>query len=322
MLFALNASRNFAERVGAELGLPLSDHEEREFEFGHHKARPLVNVRGRDVFVIQSLHGDHEQSVNDKLCRLLFFLGALRDASARNITAVVPFLCYSRKDQKTKSRDPVTTRYVASLFEAVGIDRMVTLDVHNLAAFQNAFRCHTDHLEATSLFVDFFLPRLRGADAVVVSPDPGGIKRAGRFQQALSRRLAKPVTTAFMEKLRSEGQVTGNAMVGDLDGRIAIIVDDMISSGTTIARAAQGCHLRGAIQVYAAVSHGVFTTAAGRVLLDSALDQVVVLDTIPPFELDQTVVEAKLVTLSAAALFAQAIQRIHRGESLVELLGT
>ena len=109
-------------------------------------------------------------------------------------------------------------------------------------------------------------------------------------------------------------------MVGELDGRIAIIVDDMISSGTTIARAARGCRLRGATQVYAAVSHGVFTAAAGPVLQDPALDEVVVLDTIPPFELDQTVVEAKLVRLPAAALFAQAIRRIHRGESLVELL--
>ncbi len=320
MLFALNASRDFAERVSAELGLTLSEHEEREFEFGQHKSRPLVNVRGRDVFVIQSLHGDLEQSVNDKLCRLLFFVGALRDASAGNITAVVPFLCYSRKDQKTKARDPVTTRYVASLFEAVGVDRVVTLDVHNVAAFQNAFRCRTDHLEATSLFVDFFQPRMQDADAVVVSPDPGGIKRAGRFQQALSRRLAKPVTTAFMEKLRSEDRVTGDAMVGDLAGRIAIIVDDMISSGATIARAAQGCRLRGATHVYAAVSHGVFTAAAGPVLLDPALDKVVVLDTIPPFALEQTVVDAKLVRLPAAALLAQAIRRIHRGESLVQLL--
>jgi ribose-phosphate pyrophosphokinase len=320
MLFALNASRDFAQRVGAELGIALSDHEEREFEFGHHKSRPLVNVRGRDVFVIQLLHGDLEQSVNDKLCRLLFFLGALRDASAANITAVVPFLCYSRKDQKTKARDPVITRYVASLFEAVGVDRVVTLDVHNVAAFQNAFRCRTDHLEATSLFVDYFAPRLRDADAVVVSPDPGGIKRAGRFQQALSPRLAKPVTAAFMEKFRSEDRVTGDAMVGDLDGRFAIIVDDMISSGTTIARAAQGCRLRGATQVCAAVSHGVFTVPAGRVLLDPALDQIVVLDTIPPFALDRTVVEAKLVMVPAAALFAEAIRRMHRGESLVELL--
>ena len=112
-----------------------------------------MNVRGRDVYVIQSLYGDPKQSVNDKLVRLLFFLGALRDASAGHLTAIIPYLAYARKDRKSKVRDPVTTRYVATLFEAVGTDCVVTLDVHNLAAFQNAFRCRTEHLEAVALFV-------------------------------------------------------------------------------------------------------------------------------------------------------------------------
>src|SRR6516165_2451333 len=121
-VFALNSSHDFGEKVCARLGIPQSSHEEREFEDGEHKIRSLVNVRGKDVFVIQSLYGDPAQSVNDKLCRLLFFLGALRDASAGRITAVIPYLCYARKDRKSKSRDPVTTRYVAAIFEAVGVD--------------------------------------------------------------------------------------------------------------------------------------------------------------------------------------------------------
>jgi ribose-phosphate pyrophosphokinase len=116
-LFGLNASLDFTECVSAHLGVPLSPHEEREFEDGEHKARPLVSVRGCDVFVIQSLYGDARQSVNDKLCRLLFFIGALRDASAERITAVIPYLCYARKDRQSKSRDPVTTRYVAALLK-------------------------------------------------------------------------------------------------------------------------------------------------------------------------------------------------------------
>src|SRR5512144_1688636 len=148
MLFALEASRPFGEAVSRALGTPLSAHEARTFEDGEHKTRPLVNVRGRDVYVVQSLYGDAAQTVNDKLVRLLFFIGALRDASAARVTAVVPYLAYARKDRKSKSRDPVTTRYVAELFEAVGVDRIVTLDVHNLAAYQNAFRCRADHLEA------------------------------------------------------------------------------------------------------------------------------------------------------------------------------
>ena len=167
-LFALNTSRDFGAQVSEKLAISLSQHEERDFEDGEHKARPLVNVRGQDVFVIQSLYSDTQHSVNDKLCRLLFFLGALRDASAARLTAVVPYLCYARKDRKSQPRDPVTTRYVATLFEAMGVDRVLTLDVHNLAAFQNAFRCHTDHLEAKNLFIDYFMPLVRQKEVVVV----------------------------------------------------------------------------------------------------------------------------------------------------------
>jgi ribose-phosphate pyrophosphokinase len=159
-VFALAASRGLGESICGHLGLTLSAVEEREFEDGEHKTRPLVSVRGRDVFVVHSLHGDEQQNVNDKLCRLLFFLGALRDASAARVTALIPYLCYARKDRKSKARDPVTTRYVAGLFEAMGVDRIVTIDVHNLAAFQNAFRLRTEHLEAKNLFVAHFAPIL------------------------------------------------------------------------------------------------------------------------------------------------------------------
>jgi ribose-phosphate pyrophosphokinase len=141
LIFALGASRGFGARVADAMGTTLAVHEEREFEDGEHKTRALISVRGRDVYVLHSLYGDAEQSANDKLVRLLFFVGALRDASAGRITAVVPYLAYSRKDRKSKPRDPVSTRYVAEVFEAVGVERVVTLDVHNLAAYQNAFRC-------------------------------------------------------------------------------------------------------------------------------------------------------------------------------------
>ena len=160
-LFVLNSSRTFGEQVSLRLALEPGLHEEREFEDGEHKARPLISVRGKNAFVIQSLYADHQQSGNDKLCRLLFFIGALKDAAAARVTAVVPYLAYARKDRKTKPRDPVTTRYVAALFEAVGTDAVMTLDVHNLAAFQNAFRCRTEHLEANMLFVEHFVPVLK-----------------------------------------------------------------------------------------------------------------------------------------------------------------
>ena len=200
LLFALESSRDFGERVAKHAGIRLSEHEERSFDDGEHKARPLVNVRGRDAYVIQSLYSDDRQSVNDKLCRLLFFIGALKDAAAARVTAVVPYLCYARKDRKTQTRDPVTTRYIAALFEAVGTDRIVTLDGHNLVAFQNAFRCGTDHLEARKLFVNYFVQQMREEELIVLSPDVGGMKRAEAFRDALARSTSKSIPTGFMEK--------------------------------------------------------------------------------------------------------------------------
>ena len=319
-LFALDASREFGEAVAHRLGFALSPHEERGFEDGEHKSRPLVNVRSRDVYVVQSLYGDAGQSVNDKLCRLLFFIGALKDASARSVTAVTPYLGYARKDQKSKSRDPVTTGYVAGLFEAVGTDRVVTIDVHNLAAFQNAFRCRTEHLEANGLFVDHFAALLRGQDVAVVAPDAGGIKRADRFRQRLGAALGRPVAAAFAEKHRSEGVVSGELIVGNVKGRTAVIVDDIIGSGTTIARTVQACRSLGATAVHAAASHGLFVGDAPQVLADDALNSIVVTDSIPPFRLGQGKVRDKLVVLSSARLVADAISNIHSGGSVVELL--
>jgi len=306
--------------VCRHLGVPLSAHEEREFEDGEHKTRPLESVRGKDVFVVQSLYGDASQSVNDKLCRLLFFLGALREASAEQITAVVPYLCYSRKDRRSKSRDPVTTRYVAALFEAVGIDRLVTLDVHNLTAFQNAFRIPTDHLEAKNLFVQYFTPLVQQQEVVVVSPDVGGVKRAESFREALSAVVGRPVSIAFVEKYRSAGLVSGEAVVGDVANKIAIVIDDLISSGTTLARAAQACKARRATTVYAAATHGVFATNASQVLAGAPLEKLVVTNTIPPFRLDSGLIRDKLAVVDTAPFLAEAIRRIHSGGSIVELL--
>lgn len=318
-LFALNASRDFGEQVAAALGIALSAHEEREFDDGEHKSRPLINVRGKDVFVIQSLYGDRQQSVNDKLLRLLFFVGALNDASAQRVTVVVPYLCYARKDRKSQARDPVTSRYVAALFEAVGTDRILTLDVHNLAAYQNAYRCHSDHLDATMLFTHHFAPLLRDADVTVVSPDVGGIKRAEQFRVALNHLLGKMPAAAFLEKYRSQGVITGDAVIGDIHGRVAIIIDDIINTGSTIARAVKACHAQGATTIYAAASHGVFTDGANRELANASLTQVVITNTVPPLRLESTVGE-KIIILNAAPLFAQAIKCIHSGGSIVELL--
>ncbi|PYS40742.1 MAG: ribose-phosphate pyrophosphokinase [Acidobacteria bacterium] len=320
VLFALSESKDFGAAVGEHLGIALAAHEEREFEDGEHKIRPLISVRGKDVFVIQSLFGDSQQSVNDKLCRFLFFLGALKDASAERITAVMPYLCYARKDKKTKPRDPLTTRYVASLFEAVGASRALTLDVHNLAALQNAWRIPTDHLEAKNLFVDYFAGLEIPSEVVVVSPDAGGIKRAEEFRKALSRVLPVPVRSAFLEKYRSDDVLTGETFAGDVRGKTAIIIDDLISSGSTIVRAADACRQRGATAVYAAASHGLFTGKPSEVFPHPALNKIVVTNTIPPFRLPPNLVPEKVVVVDVTRLFGEAIKRIHSDESIEDLL--
>ena len=321
LLFALNTSRGFGEHVAAGLDIELSEHEEREFEDGEHKSRSLINVRNRDVYVIQSLYTDADLSVNDKLVRLLFFLGSLRDASAGHVTAIVPYLGYARKDRKSKSRDPVTTRYVAQLFEAVGTGRLVTIDVHNLAAFQNAFRIRTEHLEANKLFVEHFAQQLAGEKNIaVISPDAGGVKRAQAFRDALARVTNQDISLGLMEKTRSAGLLTAGQLYCDVEDRVALIIDDMISTGGTLSFAAHAAKAQGARQVYAAATHGVFLEAANRVLATDDLDGVITTDTVPPIRLDPQLALHKLTQLPAAGLFAEAIRRLHNGGSIVELL--
>jgi ribose-phosphate pyrophosphokinase len=317
-VFALNSGRAYGEAACRELGIPLAAHEEREFEDGEHKCRALETVRGRDVYVVQSLYGDAEHSVDDKLVRLLLFVGALRDASAARVTVVAPYLAYSRKDQKSKVRDPVTTRYVATFFEAAGADCMVTMDVHNLAAFQNAYRCRTEHLEAAPLFVRHLAPQLAAADVAVVSPDAGGIKRADAIRQRLARALDRPIDMAFAEKYRSGGELRGEALVGDVNGRIAVIVDDLISAGNTIARAARACRDGGATRVVACASHGVFATEANAVLAGAGVDEILVTDSIPPWRITDARVAAMIRPVGTAPFVAEAIRRLHAGTSLAD----
>jgi len=319
-LFALNATAGFGGDVARALDIALAPHEERDFEDGEHKVRPLVSVRGEDVFVVHSLYGEPKTGVDQKLCRLLFFIGCLKDAGAARVTAVIPYLCYARKDRRTQPRDPVTTRYVAAALEAVGVDRVVALDVHNPAAFENAFRCPTEHLEARPLFARHFAAALSGNEAVVVSPDAGGTKRAEALRRSLAAALGKPVGNAFVEKHRALGVVSGEAFAGDVRDKIAIIVDDLVSTGGTLLRAAQACRAQGATAVYAAATHGLFVGNAPETLGDPALRQIVVTNSVPPFRLGRGPAAEKLVIVDIAPLVAEAIRRLHEGGSLVELL--
>jgi ribose-phosphate pyrophosphokinase len=318
-LFALEATAELGAAVAKSLGVPVAAHEEREFEDGEHKARPLDLVRGKDVYVMHSLHGGPTQSANDKLCRLLFFIGAVKDAGAARVTAVVPYLCYARKDRRTKLNDPVTMRYVGGMFESVGTDCVVTLEVHNPVAFENAFRCRTVTLTGAPLFVDH-VRTISDGQIAVVSPDPGGVKRADLFREALEASLGRPIGKGFVEKRRSAGIVSGDLFVGEVDGATALIIDDLVSTGNTLLRAARAARQAGAHKVIALVTHGLFMPGSADTLADPAIDRLVVADAVPPFRLSNHPVREKIVTLPAAPLLAEAIDRLHRNETLADLL--
>lgn len=312
-LFGLDASAAGARNLAQHLGLELSRHEEREFADGEFKVRPLESVVAEDVFVYQSLAGGGSQSVSDKLVRLLILIGALKDSGAARVTAIVPYLAFARKDRRTKSRDPISIRYVAQMFEAVGVDAIVAADVHNVAAFENAFRCRTILLDTVPLFVERFLPVAEEARRiVVVSPDSGGVKRARAFASLLAERSARETDLAFMDKHRSEGRVSGELFAGDVRDASVIVIDDLISGGTTMVRAAAACRSRGARAVHAAATHAVFEAGTEQNLATVDFESITVSDTTGVEGLRGTNLGSKLDVLPTGELFARAVRR---GES-------
>ncbi len=307
-LFALGEDRALGEAVAGALGIALSAHEERRFEDGEHKSRPLVDVAGCDVFVLHRLHGDAAESANDRLCRLLFFIATLKDAGAARVIAVAPYLCYARKDWRTKSRDPVTMRYLAQLFGAVGVDHVIGLEVHNPAAFDNAFRCPTTHLSAAPVLCRRILPLIGDAAIAVISPDLGGGKRADAFRATIQDLVMRPVAKGFVEKARSEGIVSGDLFAGDVSGRVVLIVDDIIATGTTIARAARLCRANGAEQVIAVATHGLFTQGATALTEEGAVDRIIVTDAVPLGPV-RAALRERIIVAPIASLLADAIRR-------------
>lgn len=311
---------------GAELARAVADRldtvplpvEERGFEDGEHKIRPLDSVRGRDLYLVQSLHGEPDLSADEKLVRTLFLAAALRDHGAARITLVAPYLAYARKDRRTKLRDPVSIRYLAQLVEAVGIERVVALDVHNPAAFENAFRVETVHLEARGLFVRHLIATLADRPLAVVSPDAGGVKRAEALRRSLETALARPVPLALMEKHRSAGVVSGEAFAGEVEGRVALVLDDLVSTGGTMLRCAAACRARGAVEVRAVATHGLFTGEAARIVDDPAIAGWLITDSVPAFRLPDAA-RARLVALPIAPLLAEAIRRLHHDGPVEEL---
>jgi ribose-phosphate pyrophosphokinase len=318
-LFALEATRAFGDKIAASLGVSVDPHEERVFEDGEHKARPLVVVRGQDCYVVQSLHAGPEASAAEKLVRLLFFVGALRQSGAGRVTAVIPYLAYARKDRRTKPGDPVTSRYIAQLIEAMGVDAIVTLEVHNVVALENAFRIRTEHLNPYVLFAEEVRKHMSGERLVVASPDPGGVKRAQLFGEALERYLHREVGFAYLEKRRSAGVVSGSFLAGHVNGATVVILDDLVSTGGTLVRAAESLRSAGASRIMALAAHGLFIDGAAALFRTPAIDRIVVTDAVPNFRLDAAA-RARVYYVPAAPLFADAIRRLHEDRSMTSLV--
>jgi ribose-phosphate pyrophosphokinase len=264
-----------------------------------------VEVRKHDVYVIHRLAGDSLQTTNDKLCRLLFFIATLKDAGAGCVTVVAPYMPYARKDRRTKLRDPVTMRYVAQLIEAMGADRVITIDVHNVAAFENAFRRETVHLEARWPMAHAVAKLVNNLPIAVVSPDLGGMKRADRVRVALDEITGRLATPVIMEKHRSDGTVWGTAVAGEAGGTAAVIVDDIIASGTTMLRAIDACRDRGAVKIIALATHGLLSSGPEILLEHPGLDHLLITETVALPTL--TANADKLEIIPVQPLFAEAI---------------
>jgi ribose-phosphate pyrophosphokinase len=307
LLFALESSRAYGAKVARALGLALAEHEERTFGDGERKLRPLAEPGGRDVYVLQSLFDEPSRDLHGKLCDLLFLIGALKDAGAARVTAIAPYLCYARQDQRTSANDPLSLRYLAQLFDSAGTDAILALDVHNAAAFENAFHMPARNIEAAPLFAAHFSAALAGEEIEVISPDIGGVKRAERFRDALKERVHRDIPVAAISKKRLDHISEAEEIPAGVLGRTAIIFDDMIATGSTMLRAAKACRRGGAKRIFAAATHGLFLPGSQDLVASDTLDGVVVADTVSPFPLDPQLAARKVTVLDSTALLANVM---------------
>jgi ribose-phosphate pyrophosphokinase len=304
-VFSGNSNLPLAREITSHLNLNLGRATVGQFKNAETRVKIEENVRGSDVFVIQSL----STPVDHYLMELLIMIDALRRASAKRITAVVPYYGYAKQEKKTSGREPITAKLVANLITTAGAHRLLTMDLH-APAIEGFFDIPVDHLQAGPLLAEYFwnkdLPNV-----VSVSPDAGGVGRANRFREHIGAGLA------IIAKQRPEPDVAEVVeMVGDVEGKTAIIVDDMISTGGTLIEAAKLLCERGAERVFACATHGIFAGAAFDQMVESQLEEIITTNTIvlPP-----GAGAARVKTISVAALFAEGIMRIHKDLSLSTL---
>ena len=305
-LFAGNSNPRFAEEICRALGVELGRAKISRFSDGEIRIEIDESVRGADVYVVQSTCAP----VNDNLMALLIMLDALKRASAGSVSAVIPYFGYARQDRKAAPRAPISARLVTDLLHAAGVNRIITMELH-AGQIQGFFNGPVDHLYSSPVTI----PYLRGLDLndpVIVSPDAGGVERA----RAYARRL--DASLAVIDKRRSAPNVAEvGHVIGDVEGRDVLLVDDMIDTAGTLVQGARILKKNGALRVFAVATHAVLSGPAIRRLSESPFERVIVSDTIPLSE-DARRCE-KLHVLSAAGLFGEAIQRIHDLSSVSSL---
>jgi ribose-phosphate pyrophosphokinase len=308
-LFGGNGNPAMAAEVASRLRAKLGAIEVDRFSEGEIRVKVNENVRGTDVFILQSTC----PPINDNCMELLIMIDAFRRASARRITAVMPFFAYARQDRKDQPRVPITAKLFANLIEAAGADRVLTMDLH-ADQIQGFFDVPLDHLTAVPVAVSY-LKRKGLRNPVVASPDVGGIKDAWKFADAMG------VPLAIVDKRRS-GPVTTKVMniIGEVRGRDVIIPDDMIASGSSMVEAAAALRRMGARDIYGFATHGIFSGPAVQRLNGRELKEMIVTNTIPMTKGPASIRKPKMTTLSVAPLFAEAIRRIHEETSISALL--
>ncbi len=308
-IFSGNANKEFAEAICKELGLPLGNLEAGRFSDGESFVSIYESVRGSDVFVIQSTC----TPVNDNLMELLVMIDAFKRASAGRITAVIPYFGYARQDRKAKPRDPISAKLVANLLTRAGADRVLTMDLH-ASQIQGFFDIPVDNLLGSPLFLNHFSERFGtdNEDTVIVSPDVGSVARARAFAQKLGLNLA------IVDKRRPKANSSEVMnIIGDVKGKRAILLDDMVDTGGSLCNAAKALiEVGGVTEVYACASHGVLSGPAIQRIEDSVMKEVLFLDTIPPRPDTE---DGKIKYISAAKMFADAIEYIYEEVSVSRL---
>lgn len=305
-IFAGRASRELAERMCQSLNIPLAQGRTEIFPDGELTVKLEEDVRGHDCFVVQSTC----HPVNANLMELLIYIDCLKRASARRITAVIPYFGYARQDRKDVGRVPITAKLVANLITAAGADRVLTVDLH-AAQIQGFFDIPVDHLTAAPVFIDY-LESIRHelGDMVLVSPDVGNVKTATMYAGQLGGELA------IIDKRRKSGaEVLSANLVGDVQGKTVLMIDDMISTAGTLCEAARFVREQGARDVIAAATHAVFVGLATERIEAAPISRVVVTDTIPGGARTDKI-SHKLIELSLAELLGEAVHRIHHDYSV------